>query len=1232
MAHLRDRLTGPLALTVFLFLAALSAVTLLHHLRMTKQENYFAQQEQQLQLAYRASRQSYELAMTGFYANTINRPEVVQIFADGARFDGYARALAKGQLYRLLFREYQMMASYNLLQLQFHLPDGTSYLRFHNPEKYGDNLMDIRHSIEVVNTEHRPVTGFEIGKLQSGFRHVFPLSWEGQYVGSVELSVTTKAISEALQRLDPSKEYFFLLNKKLTEPFLFKEQKWKYSTSVLNSAFVAEDANSLLPDSPKPLSTSAIAIHRQMSDNDDVQSAMNKGQTVTAKTDIEGHPYVVSFLPVLDTTSRLAAYLVAYKEDNAPALFLRESFIYVFSAIFSLALIGYLTIGLHRRTLALSRQQRNLRTINDTLAEGLIVLTRENRIEHVNPAAGIILGYATDDVHGHLFEQRMLYQGKDPDKQAEAESFHRSVRQGQPFDGELAFTDKAGAEYFIEVASRPIHKNGRLNSSVVAFHDISIRKKTEAALQASEEKARKLSAAVAQSPASIVITNLQGAIEYVNPVFTEKTGYTVEEALGKNPSILQSGTMDKAIYADMWQTLVAGREWKGELHNRRKNGELYWEYASIAPVRNNDGNVTNYIAIKEDVTDRKRMEDDLREKELIQRTLMSYLPVGLIIIDEQTRTIEHINPAAREMFGAPLDEILGKCCHLFLCSSEPGKCPILDLGLEVDNSERVLVNRHGVSLPVLKTVTRISIQGKEKLLECFVDIRKRIEAEAKLKLSNVQLQKEQVRAEELANKAEAANKAKSMFLASMSHEIRTPLNAIIGYSQLLNMDTSLDEKQHEQIQTINRCGDHLLELINNILEISKIEAGRITIKKEPMALNQLFADLKSIFHLSCMRRNLQLSFTCSNFEDGNFVADHGKVQQVIMNLVANSIKFTDQGSITVSAEIALHDNNALLVRIDIHDSGVGVPLEEQHKLFQPFEQTSSGKNMLQSTGLGLSISRAYAQAMGGDLQLIKSIPGIETVFRFTFMAEKLEKHPAAFTHEGPCNRPARISDQQPLQKMQHMLIVEDDAVSSRMWQKRFADLGFDVSVVKSGENALKLVKEVPVDLVLMDILLPGMDGYETSRQIRLIPGGEHIKIIVVTATGMSSKDIKTQAEAVEVDGYMCKPFRVEDLISKVHQLCNYRTEQKVSETEKDDTDSPRTIKELVAALSTEVRNKLSVAIELGEMDTFNMLITEESSCDDQLREYLQYLGQQYKYDVLLELLTENTMNSTAMEA
>lgn len=1237
MGWLKDRFITPLTLSVILLILAISSVALLHHFRRTKQQNYFSQQENQLQLAYRASLQSYELAMKGFYANTISRADVTKLFADGARFDGYARALARGRLYRLLHNEYNVMKSHNLLQLHFHLANGTSYLRFHKPEKYGDDLTDSRNSVKIVNTEHHPVSGFEVGKVQSGFRHVFPIASEGYHVGSVEVSVTVKAISEAMRQLDPGKEYFFFLNKKLIEPFLFKEQKWLYSTSSLHPEYLIEDANILLPNSPQPLSAAATAINEKLRKNEHIQSALHRGETITVATDLKQQPYIVSFLPVFDVTNQLAAYLVAYKKDNAPILFFRESLFYIFASIFSLGLIGYLTLGLRRRTFALNKERRNLQAINNTLAEGLIVLNKEGEIEHVNPAACNILGFAATDLKENILRQKMIYHGDDPEKRAENKSFHNNVRQGNLYDGEVFFNNKLGTECCIEVASRPINKNGKLTSSVVAFHDITTRKKTEESLLATEEKSRKLSAAVEQSQASIVITDLHGTIEYVNPIFTEKTGYSVEEAIGENPRILQSGTMDKDVYSQMWQTLAAGQEWKGELHNRRKNGELYWEVASIAPVRDQDGVTTHYIAIKEDVTERKQMEDTLREKELIQRTLMNNLPVGLIIIDESTRTIEHVNPSASELFGASPEKIVGKSCHLFLCVSEQENCPILDRGMPVNNTEIVLVSQDGTEIPVLKTVTRISIQGKQKLLECFVDIRQRIEAEKQLKLSNVQLQKEQARAEDLAKKAETANKAKSMFLANMSHEIRTPLNAIIGYSQLLNMDSSLDGKQLEQIQTINRCGDHLLELINNILEISKIEAGRITLKKEPMDLGQLFDDIKSIFHLSCMRRNLQLTFKCEDVEWGEwkiFSADSSKVRQVIMNLIANSIKFTDLGNITVQGKVLAAENKILTIAVDVHDTGIGIPLTEQTNLFQPFEQTSSGKDIQQGTGLGLSISRAYARAMGGDLQLIESIPGKETVFRFTFIAEQLEQCilGASRFHGRTHLHPADIEDdhQRP-KRHQQMLIVDDDAVSGKLWQRRFENLGFHVERVTSGEDALVRFKTVIPDVVLMDILLPGIDGYETSAKLRQLPGGDQAKIIAVTATGIHSEEINKRVHEAGLDDYLCKPFSMDDLIDKVQQLQVNRQEKSLLQENQDDFDTTLTFKELTAQLSTDLRGKLRLAIELGDMDTFNDLLGSEPSCNALLREYLEYLGQQYKYDVLLELLAEDTMNVDYIE-
>jgi PAS domain S-box-containing protein len=1216
MARFKDRFTGPLTLTIILLVLAVSAVALLHHLRLVKEENYFSWQDNQLRLAYQASLQSYELAMEGFYASTINRDDVASLFADGARFDGYARAVARGQLYRLLYRDYNLMKSYNLLQLHFHLADGTSFLRFHKPEKYGDPLAGIRPSVEIVNREHRPVTGFEMGKVSPGFRHVFPISWDGRHVGSVEVSVTTKAISDAMHRLDPSKEYAFLLSKKRIEPFLFKDQQWLYSTSALDSAYIIENANPLLPDSPQPLSAAATVITQKLANNKHITAAFDQGRSLTVKTDVQQRPYVISFLPVFDVTNQLAAYLVAYKEDDAPVLFWQEALIYILSSLFALGLIGFLLQNLRQHALALNKERGNLQTINDTLAEGLIVLNTAGIIQHCNPAACKILGYAAFDLAGKSLRQRMMYLGEYPEQGQTVVSFHERVSQGLTYDGEIVCTNTVEGEYIIDVASRPIHKNGEISGSVVAFHDISTRKKTEAALVASEEEARKLFAAVEQSRSSIIITNLQGHIEYVNPVFTEITGYSSAEAIGESPRMLKSGTMDRAFYARMWQTLAAGREWKGEIHNRRKNGEMYWAFTSIAPVRNKDGVVSHYIAIKEDITERKHMEKELREKELIQRTLISNLPVGLIIIDELTRTIEHVNPVATAMFGTSPEDIEGHCCHLFLCASEPGNCPILDLQQQVDNSERVIVNKQGVKIPVLKTVTRISIQGKKKLIECFVDIRQRVEVEERLKLSNVQLQQEQARAEDLARKAETANRSKSMFLANMSHEIRTPLNAIIGYAQLLNMDASLEGSQLEQIQTINRCADHLLELINNILEISKIEAGSITQKKEAMAFARLFTDIRAIFHLSCMRRNLQLTLVCAGIEQVEFSVDRGKVRQVIMNLIANSIKFTRQGGIAVTAAVVSVKAGAHMISVDVRDTGVGVPPAERKNLFLPFEQTSSGKNVQQGTGLGLSISRAYARSMGGDLQLVKSTPGQETVFRFTFIAEQVEG--SALRYDGDA---FSGSDGVPLsQRPYRMLIVDDDAVSSRLWQKRFAGAGFEVQAVSNGEAALFIFERFTPDVVLMDILLPAMDGYETTRKIRQLSGGERVKIIVVTATGINYEEIQQKVAAEAIDDYFCKPFKVDDLIKRVQQLCTGREEDSLARPMGEEYETSRHFKALAAQLPSVTRSKLRSAIEGGDIDGFTVLVDAEQSCSDPLRDYLKYLGQRYEYDALLQLL------------
>ena len=752
---------------------------------------------------------------------------------------------------------------------------------------------------------------------------------------------------------------------------------------------------------------------------------------------------------------------------------------------------------------------------------------------------------------------------------------------------------------------------------MTAFHDISARKRTEAALRKSEETARKLSTAVEQSPASVVITDLTGCIEYVNPKFVEKTGYTAEEAIGQNPRILQAGTMAPQVYKEMWQTLSVGREWKGELHNRRKNGELYWELASISPIRDHSGVVTHYLAVKEDVTERKRMEEELREQELIQRTFMESMPVGLMIIDAETRTVERANPTAMEMFGVPAEAIVGSPCQALFCTSEAGPCPILDHGQTEDSSDRILVRHDGSHVQVLKTVSRIAINGREKLLECFIDISSRIAAETALKAANTKLKAAIVEAERLAEEAEAANRSKSIFLANMSHEIRTPLNAILGYSQLLQQDRSLGREQREQVVTINRSGDHLLALINGILEMSKIDAGHIKVQTAPLNFRRLLDDIDSIFRLTCRKKSLSLDMQTIGDIPDRIVADHGKVRQILVNLMANAVKFTARGGIRLRAAARWAGAGQWQITIDIVDSGSGIDEAEQTRLFQAFEQTASGRSAAEGTGLGLAISRAYARAMGGELELQRSAIGQGSVFRFTF--------PAGQDMHAGCGdiaaAPHVVIGQPTEQAKVRVLIIEDDAVSRRLLEKLLVQAGFDVHSVDSGEAGLAAMPRLSPAVVLLDVRLPGIDGYETARQIRRLPGGGQARIISVTASGMTADELRRQAMAAGIDDIVAKPYKIDDILMKIRDLCGIAY---VYETPMHDADAPAD--GLPAAtgvdnLPATLREALKSAVELGDMAAFDRLAEKVAAIDNLLGSRLSTLAHQFDYTALLDILS-----------
>ena len=232
----------------------------------------------------------------------------------------------------------------------------------------------------------------------------------------------------------------------------------------------------------------------------------------------------------------------------------------------------------------------------------------------------------------------------------------------------------------------------------------------------------KLKIAVEQSSSTVVITDLNGNIQYANRKFHATTGYSLDEAIGQNPRILKSNELKPEKYQELWSTILAGKDWHGEFHNKRKDGSLYWEHASISPIRNATGEITSFLGVKEDITERKKIDESLRESENLQRSLLENVGVGIVIIDPKTSLIESVNTFASSLIGDSVENILGRSCHQFMCPAEEHSCPVCDLGQEVDNSQRQLIRADKSRLDVLKTVKKIQIGGKEKLLESFVDI------------------------------------------------------------------------------------------------------------------------------------------------------------------------------------------------------------------------------------------------------------------------------------------------------------------------------------------------------------------------------------------------------------------------------------------------------------------------------------------------------------------------------
>jgi signal transduction histidine kinase/ligand-binding sensor domain-containing protein/CheY-like chemotaxis protein len=388
-------------------------------------------------------------------------------------------------------------------------------------------------------------------------------------------------------------------------------------------------------------------------------------------------------------------------------------------------------------------------------------------------------------------------------------------------------------------------------------------------------------------------------------------------------------------------------------------------------------------------------------------------------------------------------------------------------------------------------------------------------------------------------KAEAANQAKSSFLANMSHELRTPLNAVLGFSEMLGRESEASTSQKEKTGIINRSGQHLLGLINSVLDMSKIEAGRTELEPEPGDLHRLLDDLGDMFRLRAETKDLEFNLQLQAGLPQFVLLDMGKLEQVLINLLGNAVKFTELGAVTLRADAkGLSDGNWQL-HFDVEDTGTGIPADKIDTIFEPFAQAGHSPAKQQGTGLGLAISRQFIQLMGGEIT-VESTPNKGSLFRFEIPAEATDEAPTTQTEQ----RVISLAADEPECRI---LIVEDEADNRLLLRSLLETVGFSVREAVNGEEAIQQFKDWQPQLIWMDMRMPVMDGYEATRHIRQLPDGKQVKILALTASVY--KEHEQRILAVGCEAVLHKPYKEAKILNAMseHLGINYIYEE-ASET------------------------------------------------------------------------------------
>ena len=658
------------------------------------------------------------------------------------------------------------------------------------------------------------------------------------------------------------------------------------------------------------------------------------------------------------------------------------------------------------------------------------------------------------------------------------------------------------------------------------------------------EENKRLSLVAKGTDNIVIITDKNRKMQWGNQAFETATGYSLSEVIGKNPrTFLHYDETSPATSMDIREALNKEMTFKGEIKNISKDGRKYWIDLNISPVYNDNDELVNFIAIETDITEKKRK--DLSIRNLLETQNSIFNGVGhAVMFSNAEGVIQIINKAGLNLVDYTSQEVIGKMSILnFHDPDEVLKRSqelTLELGKKIepdfntfiakttleysnfDANEWTYIAKSGKRIPVWMSVTCIrntegTILGYFSAAEDYT-----IKKQAESDLINAK------------NLAEMAVYAKDSFLANMSHEIRTPLNAIIGFTELLSQ-RDLDPVQSEYVGNIQIAGDNLLLLINDILDLSKIDSGQLVIEPYPFNIKNILTHVFSLLKVKADQRDLEFNLLLDANLPESVVGDKGRLNQIIMNLAGNAIKFTESGEVSISVKKMTETDTTVTLKFSIKDTGIGITQEKLSTIFDRFTQAeASTTRKFGGTGLGLSIVKQLVELQGGEIS-VKSKIGQGSEFYFSLEFLKTETVQTD-THV------KKSLDQQSLGKLS-ILLCEDNEMNKRLAKIVIESFGFKVDIASNGQEGIDLLLKNEYDLILMDLQMPVKDGYQTTIYIR---NELKMTIPIIAMTAHSLVGEQQKCFDIGMNAYVAKPFKQAELLDNIHIVLKNKSEKELT--------------------------------------------------------------------------------------